>query len=46
MVLVLTDEGGDRMRDRLTTNHWRTMLDSAATLATVLLATGAKWKPR
>jgi hypothetical protein len=46
MVLVLTDKGADRMRDKLTTNHWRTLLYSAATLATVLLAAGAKWKPR
>jgi hypothetical protein len=34
------------MRTVLTWNRWRPMLYSTATLATVLLAAGAKWKPR
>jgi hypothetical protein len=34
------------MRAMLSTNRWRTLLYSTATLATVLLAAGAKWKPR
>ena len=33
------------MRDKLGSIPWRRLLLSAATVATMLLAAGAKWKP-
>jgi hypothetical protein len=33
------------MRDKLMLEKWRAMAYSAATLATLILAVGAKWKP-
>jgi hypothetical protein len=35
-------EGGDRMRAKI---NWRHLLLTGATLATLLLAAGARWKP-
>jgi hypothetical protein len=37
-----TSEGGDRMRAKM---HWRHLLYTGATLATLLLAAGARWRP-
>jgi hypothetical protein len=34
------------MRDMLSSVRWRRLLYSGATLATLLLAAGARWKPR
>jgi hypothetical protein len=34
------------MRGKLSSTNWRALLYTAATLATLLLAAGAKWKPR
>jgi hypothetical protein len=34
------------MRDKFSSVNWRYLIVSAATLATMLLAAGAKWKPR
>jgi hypothetical protein len=34
------------MRDKLSSVRWLRLLYSGATLATLLLAAGAKWKPR
>jgi hypothetical protein len=35
-------EGGERMRAKI---NWRHLLLTGATLATLLLAAGARWKP-
>jgi hypothetical protein len=40
-----TEEGGDRMRTKLSMNL-RHLLYTSATLATLLLAAGARWKPK
>jgi hypothetical protein len=34
------------MRDKLSSVNWRYLIVSAATLATMLLAAGARWKPK
>lgn len=34
------------MRDKVSSVRWRTLLYTATTLAALLLAAGAKWKPR
>jgi hypothetical protein len=34
------------MRDKLVRMNWRHLVVSGATLATLLLAAGARWKPR
>jgi hypothetical protein len=34
------------MRDKLVRTNWRHLIWSGATLATLLLAAGARWKPR
>jgi hypothetical protein len=36
----------DRMRDMLKRASWRHVLYTAASLATLLLAAGARWKPK
>jgi hypothetical protein len=41
----MSEGGGDRMRAKLQTTNWRYVLYVSATLATMLLAAGAKWKP-
>ncbi len=38
-------EGGGSMRAKIVTFPWRRLLFTAATLATMLLAAGAKWRP-
>jgi len=42
MLIAQSEEGGDRMRGKL---NWRHLLYTGATLATLLLAAGARWKP-
>jgi hypothetical protein len=37
--------GGDRMRGKPSSTSWRSLLYTAASLATLLFAAGAKWKP-
>lgn len=34
------------MRDKLSAVNWRFLLYSSATLATMLFAAGARWKPK
>jgi hypothetical protein len=41
-MLLTSSEGGDRMRAKI---NWRHLLYTGATLATLLLAAGARWKP-
>ncbi len=38
--------GGDRMRSKFAAINWRHVLFTGATLATLLLAAGARWKPK
>jgi hypothetical protein len=38
--------GGDQVRVKLATMRFRHLLYTSATLATLLLAAGARWKPK
>ena len=43
--LVHMEREVDRMRVKMTSVNWRHLLYSGATLATLLVAAGARWKP-
>jgi hypothetical protein len=43
--LIAMTQGGDRMRGKPSLTSWRSLLYTAASLATLLFAAGAKWKP-
>jgi hypothetical protein len=38
-------EGGGSMKNKIMSIPWRRLLITGATLATMLLAAGARWKP-